>query len=49
MEDILSEWALMDIVPKKGKFTWTNRRVGGEHIAVRLDRFLIHKIGWSDV
>ena len=32
---------LVDILPRNGSFTWTNRRAGDRHIASRLDRFLI--------
>lgn len=32
---------LMDIIPKNGTFTWTNRRTGFTSIAERLDRFLM--------
>lgn len=32
---------LLDIVPKNGVFTWTNRRSGFTNIAERLDRFLV--------
>lgn len=42
MEDIISELDLVDIPPKIGKYTSTNRRSGNNFIATRLDRFLIH-------
>ena len=42
VEDIMLDWDLEDIKPSKGKFTWTNKRVGPGHIAARLDRFLVH-------
>ena len=42
VEDIIMKWDLEDIKPSKGKFTWTNKRVGPGHIAARLDRFLVH-------
>ena len=35
-------WDLIDIKPVKGKFTWSNKRIGPGHIAARLDRFLVH-------
>lgn len=31
----------MDIGPKNGKFTWSNKRLGRDNIKQRLDRFLI--------
>jgi len=40
-EDIISNWDLIDVVPKKGRFTWTNKRQGREDIVARLDKFLI--------
>ena len=41
VEDIILGWDLIDIKPAKGKFTWTNKRIGPGHIAARLDRFLV--------
>ena len=41
VEDIILGWDLIDINPVKGKFTWTNKRIGPGHIAARLDRFLV--------
>jgi hypothetical protein len=32
----------VDIDPINGKFTLTNNKEGPSHIAVRLDRFLVH-------
>ena len=43
MEDLIAEWDLEDIKPLKGKYTWTNRRIGPGHIAARLDRFLVQQ------
>ena len=42
VEDIISGWDLEDIKPSRGKFTWTNKRIGPGHITARLDRFLVH-------
>ena len=42
VEDTMLDWDMEDIKPSKGKFTWTNKRVGPRHIATRLDRFLVH-------
>lgn len=41
VEDIMFDWELEDIKPTKGKYTWSNKRVGPWHIAARLDRFLV--------
>jgi exonuclease III len=41
VEDLMSFWELEDIKPTKGKYTWTNKRVGPGHITARLDRFLV--------
>ena len=43
VEDIISDWGLEDIKPIRGKFTWTNKRLGPGHIAARLDRFLVQQ------
>lgn len=39
--DFILENILKDILPKKGKFTWTNRRKEFLQIVVHLDRFLV--------
>lgn len=41
MEDCISNWDLLDILLKKGRYTWTNRRVEKNHIAAHLDRILV--------
>lgn len=43
VEDIIFDWDLEDIKPIRGKFTWTNKRLGPCHIAARLDRFLVRQ------
>jgi hypothetical protein len=42
MEDLLSEWDLVDVAPKQGLYTWANRRDGDQYIVERLDHFLIN-------
>lgn len=42
VEEIMQQWDLLDFAPVRGKYTWTNNRTGPDHIAARLDRFLIH-------
>jgi exonuclease III len=32
---------LVDIENNNGTFTWSNRRSGNQHVACRLDRFLV--------
>jgi hypothetical protein len=32
----------VDINPSKGKFTWSNKRIGLGNIATRMDHFLVH-------
>ena len=34
---------LVDIENSNGTFTWSNRRSGNQHVACRLDRFLVTK------
>jgi hypothetical protein len=41
VEDLMSTWELEDIKPVKGKYTWSNKRVGPGHIIARLDIFLV--------
>ncbi|XP_059067417.1 uncharacterized protein LOC131858252 [Cryptomeria japonica] len=38
---------LIDVVPKNGLFTWTNRRANFQHISERLDRHLIGEL-WME-
>jgi len=41
MENLITQWDVLDFKTSKGKYTWTNRRLGPHHIASRLDRFLV--------
>jgi hypothetical protein len=41
VEELVHQWDLLDFKPSKGLYTWTNNRVGVDHISARLDRFLI--------
>eukprot|EP00253_Pinus_taeda_P022852 PITA_22852 len=40
-EDLIQRWDLQDFKLIKGNYTWTNNRVGEDHIAARLDRILV--------
>jgi len=42
LEDLILELDLFDVHPSKGKYTWSNKRLGVGHIKARLDCFLIH-------
>jgi hypothetical protein len=42
MGDLIFDWDLVEIKPKRWKYTWTNMRLGLGHIATRLDCFLIN-------
>ena len=42
LEGLMEEWDLLDIKLQKGRYTWTNMRLGPGHTIARLDRFLIH-------
>jgi len=41
LREFIQNNQLMDIQTSNGVFTWTNKRRGTQHIASRLDRFLI--------
>eukprot|EP00253_Pinus_taeda_P034834 PITA_34834 len=41
VEDIMISWDLEDIKPSAGKYTWSNKRLGPNHIVACLDRFLV--------
>ena len=42
MEDIISEWYLIDVVPKNGRFTWKNHHTSPGHIVAQLHIFWVH-------
>ena len=41
VEYLIHSWDLLDFKPKKGRYTWTNNRVGATSIYSRLDRVLV--------
>eukprot|EP00253_Pinus_taeda_P032424 PITA_32424 len=41
VEDLIQQWDLLDFIPVKGLYTWSNNRMGEDHISTRLDRFLV--------
>ena len=41
VEEISQLWDLLDFSPIRGIYTWSNNRVGLDHIFARLDRFLV--------
>ena len=41
--DVVDQRGLIDVVPLKLNPTWRNRRCGEEHIAKRMDKFLVTK------
>jgi len=41
VEELTQQWDLLDFAPVRGLYTWSNNRSGPDHIAARLDRFLV--------
>jgi hypothetical protein len=41
VEDLTIDWDLEDVKRDRGKYTWSNKRVGSGHIATQLDIFLV--------
>ena len=41
VESLILAWDLLDLKPKKGRYTWTTNRVGNANISTRLDWFLV--------
>ena len=39
MDNFIISWELIDYNPKRGRFTWSNNRIGAANIYARLDRF----------
>eukprot|EP00253_Pinus_taeda_P027195 PITA_27195 len=41
VQELAQLWDLQDFNPIQGQFTWSNNRIGKDHISARLDRFLV--------
>jgi hypothetical protein len=41
VEELTQFWDLLDFNPVRAIYTWSNNRVGSDHIFARLDRFLV--------
>ena len=41
VDNFILKWEMIDFKPKKGKFTWSNNRLGSTNISARLDHFLV--------
>ena len=41
VDGLILDWELSDVIPSKGKFTWSNKRKRPGHISARLNIFLI--------
>jgi mannosylglycoprotein endo-beta-mannosidase len=41
LKTLIEQLNLVDIETRNGTFTWSNRRIGHQHVACRLDRFLV--------
>ena len=41
VDNFILKWELIDFKPKRGKFTWSNNRLGATNISTRLNRFLV--------
>ena len=41
VDNFILAWELIDFKPKRGKFTWSNNRLGAANISARLDHFLV--------
>ena len=42
VEALIQACDLNDFKPNKGRFTWSNNRVGAANIVARLDMFMVH-------
>jgi exonuclease III len=40
VEELVHQWDLLDFKPSKGLYTWTNNRIGIDHISAHLDKLL---------
>jgi hypothetical protein len=43
MEELIYDWDHINVILRKGKYTWNNMRLRLGHIAARLDRLLVHR------
>ena len=41
VERLISIWDLIDLKPKRGRYTWSNNHTGEANIAATMDQFLI--------
>ena len=41
VDNFILAWELIEFKPKRGRFTWSNNRLGASHISTRLDHFLV--------
>ena len=41
VDNFILSWELIDFKPKRGRFTWSNNRLGAANISARLDHFLV--------
>ena len=41
IEALIQDWDLINFKPKKGRYTWSNNRIGAANIVAQLDRFLV--------
>eukprot|EP00253_Pinus_taeda_P013604 PITA_13604 len=41
VEELSQSWDLLDFNPVRGIYTWSNNRIGPDHISARLDHFLV--------
>lgn len=41
MEELAQQWDLLDFMPIRGLYTWSNNRTGPEHISAQLYRFRV--------
>jgi exonuclease III len=41
VEELAHQWDILNFKPMKGLYTWTNNRVGADHISAHLDHFLV--------
>ena len=48
VDSLIQSSDILDIKPKRGRFTWSNNRVGSAHISSCLDRFLAQSMLLDD-
>jgi hypothetical protein len=49
VEDIMANWDLIDVKPRRGKYTWLNKKVSQGHIVEDWIDFFLMDVFWKKI